>query len=128
MSTVTGIDIQPIDEVAESLARFGDRYLRRIYGELELEECQTNDVHLARDLALRFAAKEAVLKVLRPHDHIPSWRLIEVLLRHREGPRVVLIGEAEQLARHNGVERMFLSVSRGRDYAIATVVADVTMK
>ena len=122
-----GIDIQPIDEVKDSLAKFGDRYLKRLFSDLELEECQISHENLAGCLAVRFAAKEAVIKVLGPNDHIPSWRSIEVLLQPRGGPKIVMSGEAEQLARQNGVERMLLSVSLGRDYGIATVVADVTM-
>jgi holo-[acyl-carrier protein] synthase len=127
MTLVTGFDIQPIDEVSESIARFGDRYLRRIYSDRELDESRTNPETMARTLALRFAAKEAVLKVLRPDDHIPSWRSIEVLLRAREGPRIALSGEAEQLAGQIGVQRMLLSVSLSRDCGIATVLADITV-
>jgi holo-[acyl-carrier protein] synthase len=125
MTMAIGIDIQLIDEVEDSLARFGDRYLRRLCTSLELEEFENDHVNLAENLALRFAAKEAVIKALRPHDHIPPWRTIEILLRPHGGPRVVLSGEAHEFARLSGVERISLSASVGRGYAIATVVADV---
>lgn len=126
VTVVVGIDLQSIDVVRDSLARFGDRYRRRLYSDRELEECETNPENMANGLAVRFAAKEAVLKVLRPNDHIPSWRTIEIQLSPRGGPKVVLTGEAESLARQRGVEKMSLSVSLGREYAIATVIADVT--
>ena len=122
MRLVTGIDVQSIGEVKESLTRFGDRYRTRLYSERELDECAANLERTAESLAVRFAAKEAVIKVLEPHDHIPSWRTIEVLLR-TGGPTIVLNGEAEDLARHKGVETMSLSVSVARDHAIAAVVA-----
>ena len=120
-----GIDIQLIDEVEDSLVRFGDRYLRRLCTGLELGEFENDHVNLAENLALRFAAKEAVIKALRPDDHIPPWRSIEILLRPHDGPRVVLSGEAHEFAHLSGVERICLSASLGRGYAIATVVADV---
>jgi holo-[acyl-carrier protein] synthase len=124
VTVVTGLDVQPIDEVEASLTRFGDRYLRRIYSEREVAECETSR-DMARSLALRFAAKEAVLKALTPNDHIPPWRSIEVLYGLNSLPTVELHGEAELLARQRGVENVLLSVSMGRVFALAVVVGDV---
>jgi holo-[acyl-carrier protein] synthase len=126
MTIVAGIDIQPVVEVKESVRRFGDRYLRRIYSARELLECEAVLANVAESLAGRFAAKEAFLKVLRPDDHIPSWRTIEVLLPFGEDPRIVLSGEAETLARERGIGLVSLSVSLAHDFAIAAVLADVT--
>ena len=126
MTVVAGIDVQSIDEVKGSLARFGDRYRRRLFSEHELEECETNHEDVASGLALRFAAKEAVLKVLKPNDRFPSWRKIEIHLPLHEAPKVVLSGEADEFARHHGIENISLSVSLVRGYAIATVIAEVT--
>ena len=125
MNVVTGLDVQPIDEVSDSISRFGERYLKRLYSVRELEECGTNRESLPESLALRFAAKEAVLKALRPNDHIPPWRNIEVLLRPPGGPTIILSGEAEALAKQKGVESMSLSVGLARDYAIAAIVAAI---
>jgi holo-[acyl-carrier protein] synthase len=118
MSLTTGIDIQSFDEVEDSIARFGERYLRRLYSDRELEECAD-----ARSLATRFAAKEAVLKALAPHDHIPPWRSIEVLLRRSGGPIVILSGEAELIAREKGLGAIAVSVSATRDRAVAVIIA-----
>jgi holo-[acyl-carrier protein] synthase len=124
VTVVAGIDVQLIKEVQTSISHFGDRYLTRLYSEDELEECETNLEGRATSLAVRFAAKEAVIKVLRPDDHIPSWRTIEILLNTRS-PTVRLSGEAFEIARLKGVQRINLSVSLTRHYAIAAVVADV---
>jgi holo-[acyl-carrier protein] synthase len=121
----TGFDIQNIDEVEESYATFGDRYLRRLFSDRELAECATSDSALVKRLAARFAAKEAVLKALEPDDHIPPWRSIEVLFAVGHAPAVVLRGEAEALARLRGVAKFHLSVGFTREYAIAAVTADV---
>jgi len=121
-----GVDIQSIDDVTTSLDLFGDRYLQRIYGERELEECVGDRGDVARSLAIRFAAKEAVIKALQPHDHIPPWRTIEVLLSLDSVPQVILSGEASALASSKGIESIALSVACAHDYAIATVIANVT--
>jgi holo-[acyl-carrier protein] synthase len=125
LTLVTGVDIQSVDEVEESIARFGGRYLRRIYSEHEVAECVAHGATMALSLAVRFAAKEAVLKALRPHDHIPPWRSIEVLYHSNAVPTLALHGEAERLARRRCVETMYLSVSTGLGYAIAAVMGDV---
>lgn len=125
MTVIAGIDIQDIEEVNDSLSHFGDRYLRRIYSDLEIDECSSNERSLAEGLAARFAAKEAVIKTLQPNDHIPSWRTIEILLQSPDGPKIVLHGEAKELANAVGVGTMSLSVSVAPYYAIAAVVATV---
>ena len=126
MTIVAGIDVQSIDEVEDSLARFGDRYRKKFFSDNELEECEENHEIIAQGLALRFAAKEAVLKVLRPNDRIPSWRTIEVRLPLRGAPTIVLTGEADDDARRCGIENISLSVRLARGYAIATVLAVVS--
>ena len=58
---VAGIDLVDVREVDASVARFGDRYLRRIYTEQEIRSCGRGEPRFASRLAARFAAKEAVL-------------------------------------------------------------------
>ncbi len=41
MTVIAGIDIEDIEEVNDSLSHFGDRYLRRIYSDLEIDECSS---------------------------------------------------------------------------------------
>ena len=125
MTVAMGIDIQNVDEVTDSLESFGDRYLTRLYTERELEDCELFRESLAKTLAARFAAKEAVLKALEPSDNIPPWRSIEVLLGARRCPLVHLSGAAQELAQQRGVDNVHLSIAFGRDFAVAAVVADV---
>jgi holo-[acyl-carrier protein] synthase len=125
VTVVAGLDVQRFDEVADSFSRFGERYLRRIYSEREIAECLENHHTMVASLALRFAAKEAVLKALTPQDHIPPWRSIEVLFHSRSTPTVELHGEAQHLARQRGVDTILLSVSLGCDYAVAAACGDV---
>lgn len=125
MKILVGIDVQPVDEVEASIRNFGGRYSRRLFTDHELESCGENPLTAATGLAARFAAKEAVLKILDTRETVPSWKAIEV--RRAEGgqPEIVLSGEASELARQQRVEQMSLSLSHGGGIATAVVVAQV---
>ena len=60
------------------MARFGDRYVGRVYTAHEVSCCQGTPPVVAAGLAARFAAKEATIKVLRPAGSNPPWRSIEI--------------------------------------------------
>src|ERR1039458_9884587 len=63
-----GMDIAFVGDVAESIARFGDRYVCRIFTPHEISCCVGSRAATAEGLAARFAAKEATIKVLRPTE------------------------------------------------------------
>ncbi len=117
-----GTDVQSIAEVAESIAHFGDRYVRRLYTEHEVESCGGPRVESAPGLAARFAAKEAMIKVLRVDDNDPGWKSIEVR-RQPGGWCEISLGEAaRRLADEAGVTHLSMSMSHGAGVATATVV------
>jgi len=122
MNLLVGIDIQPVDEVESSLNTFGSRYRRLLFTDRELETCGDNSTTSSR-LAARFAAKEAVLKILDIQDVVPSWRSIEVGGISDCRPEVNLYDVAAELARQQGIREVFVSFSRTGDVAVATVVA-----
>ncbi len=66
-----------VADVAESVAQFGDRYLRRIYTEREIAACA--GPAFAERLAARFAAKEAVIKALTIVDAPTPLTEIEIV-------------------------------------------------
>ena len=128
MQILVGTDVQPIEEVETSMRRFGVRYTRRLFTDIELESCGENPLTAASGLAGRFAAKEAVLKILDSQDTVPSWRSIEVQRAKVGRPEIVLRGEAAELARRQGIREMSLSLSHGGGVAFATVVARVARR
>jgi holo-[acyl-carrier protein] synthase len=118
MPIAVGIDLVGHDEIAEALRR-GDRYLRRIYTDEELDACGTNP----RLLAACFAAKEATMKALSRTDQPIPWRSIELRMRRGSQPSLELTGAAASLAQQRGVTRLSVSVTHSSHSAAAVVLA-----
>lgn len=113
-----GVDIVEIERIQRSIARYGQRFLSRVYTDAELELCNNN----VPDLAVRFAGKEAVMKALGTGRRGVSWRDIEILRNKRNAPLVYLHGRALSRARKLGMEEIAISLSHSRAYAIASVI------
>lgn len=124
MKALVGIDVQSIEEVENSLNRFGSRYRRLLYTEGELDSCGDN-LATASELAARFAVKEAVLKVLVSGTTTPPWRSIEVSRVTGGRPEIVLHDLAADLARNRGISEFSVSFSHAGGIATAAVVATV---
>ena len=69
-----GVDIIEIDRIQKTVARWGERFLRRVYTDAELELYKK-----AESLAVRFAGKEAAVKALGTGMRGIGWKDIEVL-------------------------------------------------
>jgi holo-[acyl-carrier protein] synthase len=117
-----GTDLTRVTDVAESCARFGDRYLHRIYTDHELATCQG----AAERLAARFAAKEAAVKVLRPTGARPDWRDIEVRRSDGGACDLHLSGSAARLAADAGIDALAVSLTHEGDLAAAVVIATLS--
>ena len=127
MSTGTairvGADVVAVHEVADSVTRFGSRYLERVYTEHELNSCVAGSPTQAASLAARFAAKEATIKVLRPAGHQPDWRSVEVRRDPGGWCTMALSGHAAALADEAGIAELAVSLTHEGDVAAAVVVA-----
>jgi holo-[acyl-carrier protein] synthase len=118
-----GTDLVPVEHVAASVARFGHRYVGRIYTEHEVACCQGSPSVVAAGLAARFAAKEAMVKVLRPVGHQPDWRSIEVRRDPAGWCSLALSGEAARMADEQGIREVAVSLTHEGAMAAAVVVA-----
>jgi holo-[acyl-carrier protein] synthase len=114
-----GIDLVRISRIADSVSRFGDRFLRRIFTPDEVAYARAAPALTAERLAARFAAKEAARKALQLTDGI-DWRLIEVCRRPSGDCDLVLHDVAAQRTRGTSAA---LSMSHEGDYATAVVLA-----
>ena len=113
-----GVDIIEIDRIERGTARWGERFLKRVYTEEELGICRNR----APALAVRFAAKEAVMKALGTGIKGVGWRDIEVLSNSDGKPLVYLYGRAQKKVEELGLGELAVSLSHSREYAIASVV------
>ena len=114
-----GVDLVEIRRVEGVLGRYGERFLQRIYTPGERAYCRGR----SRELAVRFAGKEAVSKALGTGLRGIRWREIEVLADPRGKPTVYLHGRARQRAQELGLTQFAISFSHERELGIAFVVA-----
>ncbi len=114
-TTELGIDIIKVSRIAASLARFGDRFSRRVLTERERRYVRDRP----ETFAGRWAAKEAVSKVLGLGVRGIGWRDIEIERLPTGQPAVRLHGRAAARADQLGMERIALSISHESDYAVA---------
>ncbi len=118
----TGCDVQRIDDVAVAVRTFGARYLDRVYTPAEQDACAAGG---ASSLAARFAAKEAVLKLIGVRDSDTDGvdlRSIEIVSSDGR-PTVRLTGRAAALAAAADLGPIDVSLSHSGDVALATAVA-----
>jgi holo-[acyl-carrier protein] synthase len=114
-TTELGIDIIKVDRIRASIERFGERFSKRVL--------TTNEQRYVRmrpeTFAGRWAAKEAVSKVLGLGVRGIGWRDIEVERLPTGQPSVRLHGRAAARAEQLGMERIALSITHESDYAVA---------
>jgi holo-[acyl-carrier protein] synthase len=120
---MVGADLHAVDETDESLKEFGNRYIRRLFTSYEIEDCNRNRAANAGRYAERFAAKEAVLKVLDCRGLVPSWKDIEVRRESGGRFRVVLYDIAAEIALRRGIREISLDISHANGFAIAVALA-----
>ena len=118
----TGVDIIEIERVADALRRWGPRFLDRVYTPAEAAYCRGR----VRELAVRFAAKEAISKALGTGVWSKAcicWREMEILPDSDGRPVVHMHGRAAARAQQLGIREIAISLSHSDEYAVAFVVA-----
>jgi holo-[acyl-carrier protein] synthase len=116
-----GVDIVEIGRMREALRRH-PRLKERVFSAAERAYCDRRnkpEVHYA----LRFAAKEAVLKALGTGFSGMSFQDVEVVRDSRGRPSPTLHGRAAEVAAELGVVEMHLSLSYTHTTAVASAVA-----
>ncbi len=120
-----GSDLIEISRIEESLERYGERFMQRVYTAGEISFCQRKMKHAGESFAARFAAKEAAAKALGTGiSKGVSWREIEVRREPGEPPSIVLSGRAAERAASMGVRRIQVTLSHSRDIAMAVVLVE----
>jgi holo-[acyl-carrier protein] synthase len=113
-----GTDIVEIERIRQAVARWGGRFLDRVYTGEELRVCGDR----AHSLAASFASKEAVMKMLGTGNRGVAWREIETLYYPSGKPLIKLSGRAKKAAEKLGIKEIDVSLAHSRDYATATAI------
>jgi holo-[acyl-carrier protein] synthase len=120
----TGVDLIEIERIANSIERYGVRFLRRVYTDHEIAYCSRKRSS-AESFAARFAAKEAGAKALGTGiSRGVSWNEFEVSREQGRRPVLELRGRAGLLARELGVRTISLSLTHTGSLAMASVVME----
>lgn len=118
-----GIDLVDFPRIEEMIARHGERFVNRIFTKAEQAYADSNK-NKSEKLAGRFAAKEAILKLIGTgwRGKI-AWTDIEIINNRKGQPEVTLQGEVEKIAARLGVTQISLSITHTANFAIASAVA-----
>ena len=124
MITGIGIDVIQNERIRDSIQRFGDRFLNRIYTEGEMEyckKCAQPEIHYAA----RFAAKEAAFKALGTGWAAGvKWKDVEVVRLSSGKPELHLYGEALAHATDAGAKHFYVSLTHDQLVSCAVVILE----
>ena len=120
----TGVDIAEVPRIRESIERFGERFLRRIYTDGEIQYCEAKATRF-ESYAARFAAKEAGMKALGTGwSRGVRWRDIEVVRPKGQRPTIQFHGQAAAIAEKLGTKNVALSLTHTSAEALAHVILE----
>jgi holo-[acyl-carrier protein] synthase len=119
-----GIDLCEVGRIESAIARYGPRFVERIYTEREIAYAQGKANRCER-YAARFAAKEAGMKALGTgwRGGI-TWRDLEVTNLPSGRPALRLHGKAAEIAERLGVRSVSLSITHTAEQAMAMVILE----
>jgi holo-[acyl-carrier protein] synthase len=120
----SGIDLVEIGRIQQSMERFGQRFLNRVYTGAEQAYCLRRR-NAAESLAARFAAKEAGAKALGTGiSRGVNWLEIEVVREPGGRPALRFHGRAAEIASRMGVAHTALSLTHTAELAMASVALE----
>ena len=118
-----GIDLVDFPRIEQMVDQHGERFLTRVFTDAEQSYANSNKNGIEK-LAGRFAAKEAVLKLMGTgwRGKI-AWTDIEVINNPTGQPEVTLTGEVAKIAEKLGINHISISITHTANFAIASAVA-----
>jgi holo-[acyl-carrier protein] synthase len=119
-----GTDLVEVHRIRESISRFGDRFISRIYTDREQVYCRSK-ANAAERFAARFAAKEAGMKAIGTGWRLGvTWRDFEVANEPSGRPTLRLYGVAQKVAKDLGVQHISLSLTHTGQAGFAIVILE----
>lgn len=115
-----GIDIIEIERVKDSIDKFGDKFLNKLFTEKEIEYCSSKP-NKYQHYAARFAAKEAVAKALATGwNHEFNFKFVEIFNEPNGMPKVNLHGSLKSFLEND--KELKISITHSRDYAACVAI------
>jgi holo-[acyl-carrier protein] synthase len=116
-----GLDATDIRRIAETIERYGDRFVQRVFTDGEIAYCRRKR-DFASSFAARFAAKEAAMKALGTgHSRGVFWKGIEVV-RRGGPPQLRFHAGADERFQMLGANGSLLTLTHSQDLALAHVL------
>jgi len=120
----TGVDLTEVDRIRAAIARYGRRFIDRIYTPAEIAYVERKANRFER-YAGRFAAKEAGMKAIGTGwRRGVRWQDFEVANLPSGRPTLKLHGEAARVANELGVKLISLSITHTAQLGMAHVILE----
>jgi len=117
-----GIDIVKVERMKSVVEKWGKKFLERVFTEGEISYCyEKKEPYLS--LAVRFAAKEALIKAIGPVAPV-SLSNIEVINVEKGAPLLRVGGKLNDFLKEKLIKKVHLSLSHEHEYGIACVVLE----
>lgn len=119
MKITCGVDIIEIERVKESIENIGEKFLKRVFTDKEIEYCESKKAQKYQHYAGRFAAKEAAFKAISnilTDKYSVCWKDFEVLNDEQGRPVLTLYS-----VNTDKIQSMDISISHCNEYATANV-------
>ena len=116
-----GVDLCDVERLARIIEQQGDRFLKKVFTESEIQYCQPKHSK-SQCFAARFAAKEALLKAIGTglRDGL-NWKDIEIVNDSLGKPSFKLYNKCADLLNEDNI---LLSLSHVESMSIAFVIID----
>jgi holo-[acyl-carrier protein] synthase len=120
----SGVDLCEVARIREAIARYGRRFVDRIYTDREIAYSESK-ANLYERYAARFAAKEAGMKAIGTGWHGGvRWRDFEVINLPSGRPTLQFHGKAAEYLERLGVQNISLSMTHTSVQAMAIVLLE----
>ena len=120
MKITCGTDIIEIDRVKESIEELGEKFIKRVFTDKEIEYCESRKGQKYQHYAGRFAAKEAAFKAISKildNKYSVCWKDFEIIDDEQGRPYLNLYN-----VNTKDIESIDLRISHCKLYATANVV------
>ena len=118
----SGVDIVEVFRMKDAIDKWGDNFLKKIFTDREIRYSNSKRFS-CQHFAARFAAKEAVVKAFGEPKKFPiRWTEIEVINDDEGKPAIKFYNDALKLKNRKRIDKVVLSMSHSKNYAVANVI------